>query len=34
MNSPVFRKIVLHLPEGDVIIKGVMRKRVYPFLKS
>lgn len=34
VNSPVFRKIVLHLPEGDVIIKGVMRKRVYPFLKS
>ena len=27
MNSPVFRKIVLHLPEGDVIIKGVMRKK-------
>ena len=34
VNSPVFRKIVLHLPEGDVDYQGEMRKRVYPFLKS
>ena len=29
MNSPVFRKIVLHLPEGDVIIKGGDEKKEY-----
>ena len=29
VNSPVFRKIVLHLPEGDVIIKGGDEKKEY-----
>jgi putative alpha-1,2-mannosidase len=29
VNSPVFRKIVLHLPEGDVIIKGGDERKEY-----
>ena len=29
VNSPVFRNIVLHLPEGDVIIKGGDEKKEY-----